>query len=76
MVYDEELLFIINVHESFKKIPVRLELEQMNNLKMVKVNHNLVMLISVKFSLYEIVVQPKLKLKLIEEVLAWDYSTH
>jgi hypothetical protein len=53
-----------------------MELEQMNNLKMVKVNHNFVMLIAVKFCLYEVVFQPKLKLKLVEEVLAWDYSTH
>lgn len=76
MVYDEEFLFIINVLDSWKKIPLRMELEQMNNLKMVKVNHNFVMLIAVKFCLYEVVFQPKLKLKLVEEVLAWDYSTH
>ena len=48
----------------------------MNNLKMVKVNENSYMLCAVKFTLYQVVLQPKLKLKLVEEVLAWNYSAH
>lgn len=43
---------------------------------MFKLSEELFVLAAVKFMLYQIILQPKIKLKLVEEILAWDYSTH
>ena len=48
----------------------------MSNLKIFKIAENLFLIAGVKFILYQVVTVPKIRLKLIEEVLAWDYSTH
>ena len=48
----------------------------MSNLKIFKIAENLFLIAGVKFILYQVVTAPKIRLKLIEEVLAWDYSTH
>jgi len=55
---------------------MKLELEQMSNLKMIRVNSDSFILAAVRLALYQVVLQPKLKLRLVEEVMAWGLSTH
>lgn len=42
----------------------------------MKVGEDKLLLTAVKYSLWQVVEHPKPKIKLVEEVLGWDYSSH
>jgi hypothetical protein len=69
-------MVVIDVMQGWSKVQVSVSLSQMTNCKMFKLTDELFVLAAVKFMLYQILLQPKIKLKLVEEILAWDYSTH
>ena len=76
LIIDDCQLLLIDVAQSWSKAQLNVSLTQMSNLRLFKLSEDLFLIAGVKFILYQVVVQPKIRLKLIEEVLAWDYSTH
>jgi hypothetical protein len=73
---DDLMLAVVDIRQGWSQCHIKLELEQMSNLKMLRVDSDSFMLAAVRLALYQVVLQPKLKLRLVEEVMAWGLSTH
>ena len=75
-VIDDTVLAMLDIWQSWSKFVIQTDLDHISNVRLVKVDPSRFMIIAVKFTMYEVVTAPKLRLKLIEEIIAWQVYSH
>ena len=79
MINDKSLL-LVDVLKSLEKAEYKFGLEHLSQVKIFKLSHDQFFLASIQFKLLQIVPTSEsskdLKIKQVNEILTWDYSTH
>ena len=79
MINDKSLL-LVDVLKSIEKAEYKFGLEHLSQVKIFKLSQDQFFLASIQFKLFQIVPTSEgsqdLKIKQINEILTWDYSTH